>query len=238
MTKEGKQTSHKRSSTALLLVVVDKILEEAEVSFRFRVRDYVYKNDHGRFEYTRIYRDTAGTTTVDILTNDGIIRTIDGDTIELDSTWQSRYSNSVNSVIYFAFLPYRLNDQAVIKTYRGEVEIKGRMYHEVLVQFEEEGGGKDHDDNFLYWFDTETFSMDYFAYDYVTDGGGVRFREAYNKRTVDGLVIQDYVNYKPSADSIGLNGMRQAYIDKSLQELSRIELENVVVKRPGSGLAE
>lgn len=119
-----------------------EILDHAEIRFRFRLRDYVYYNVNGSYAYTRIYVDTSGTVIEDVLTNEGLTRTNDGDTITLDSTWTSRYSNSVNSVMYFAFLPCRLNDPAVIKTYNGVVSIKGRDYHEVLIQFQEEGGGK------------------------------------------------------------------------------------------------
>jgi hypothetical protein len=205
------------------------ILDNAEVSFKFRVRNYVYRNQHGAYTYTRIFVDTSGTT-VDVLTNEGLTRTVDGEAIELDSTWATRYSNSVNSVMYFSFLPYRLNDPAVIKTHHGEVTIKGKQYHEVLIQFQEEGGGVDHDDNFLYWFNKETYALDYFAYDYITDGGGVRFREAYNRREEDGLVVQDYVNFKPASDSVKLKDILGAYLKGELMELSRIELEEVSVR--------
>ena len=205
------------------------ILDHAEVSFRFRVRDYIYKNNGGQFEYTRIYVDTSGTRTVDVLTNSGLTRSIDGKEAELDSTWTQRYSNSVNSVIYYAFLPYRLNDAAVIKTYQGAVDVNGRTYHQVHVAFQQEGGGVDYEDNYLFWFDTDDYSMDFFAYDYITDGGGVRFREAENSRIINGLTIQDYINYKPSADSIGLDRTMEAFQTNSLVELSRIQLENVKV---------
>ena len=206
------------------------LLDHAEVTFRFRDREYIYHNEEGAFAHTRIHTDTAGVRTVDVYHNDGLDRTVDGKPVSLDSTWQSRYSNSINSVMYFAFLPYRLNDPSVIKTYRDVVTIKGKPYHEVLVQFQKEGGGKDHDDNFLYWFDTTSFAMDYLAYDYVTDGGGVRFREAYNRRTIDGLTVQDYINFKPANDSLTLYAMRTAYEQGQLTELSRIELDDVKIR--------
>jgi hypothetical protein len=233
-TSDSPNTDKSRAQSVVDSAIVragGDILDRAQVSFRFRVRDYVYRKENGRYTYTRIYEDTTGTVTKDVLTNDGLTRMINGDTVKLDSMWTSRYSNSVNSVIYFAFLPYRLNDEAVIKTYSGIVPIKGKDYHEILVQFREEGGGKDHDDNFLYWFDTETFALDYLAYAYITDGGGVRFREAYNRRKIDGISVQDYINYKPVSDSFVLADMRQAFEAGLLVELSRIELENVEVER-------
>ena len=50
----------------------------------------------------------------------------------------------LGSAIVWALLPQPVpvDVAAVVKTYRGEVNIKGKSYHEILVQFEEEGGGE------------------------------------------------------------------------------------------------
>ncbi len=92
------------------------------------------------------------------------------------------YSNSVNSVAYFALLPFRLNDAAVNKRYIGTSEIKGEPYFEIEVTFQQKGGGKDHDDVFIYWIHQQHFTMDYLAYSFIVDGGGTRFR----KRSMSG----------------------------------------------------
>ena len=97
------------------------------------------------------------------------------------------------------------------------------------VTFDEEGGGEDYNDIFIYWFDKEDFSMDYLAYQYFTEGGGIRFREAINVREIEGITFQDYVNYKPDSDSIKLVGIDQVFENGNLIEISRIELENVKV---------
>lgn len=204
-----------------------EMLNNAAVTFKFRTRAYTFWQQEGQYKYTRTHVDTSGSRTVDVLTNNGLDRSIDNVPVDLDSIWTLRYSNSVNSVLYFAFLPYRLNDPAVIKTYNGLREINGMNYHEVEVQFMKEGGGVDHDDNFLYWFHEESFMLDYLAYDYITDDAGVRFRQAINRRKANGLTVQDYVNYKPTNDSIDLHGIFEAYKRGELKELSRIELENV-----------
>jgi hypothetical protein len=207
------------------------MLDNAEVKFTFRDRDYEFWQQNGQYKYTRIHVDTAGVKTVDVLTNDGLTRTVDDKVLDLDDKWQQRYSNSVNSVQYFAFLPYRLNDAAVVKTYNGLKDFNGKMYHEIEVQFAKEGGGVDHDDNFLYWFSESAYALDYFAYDYVTGKGGVRFRQATNRRLVNGLIVQDYVNYKPLDKKTGLHDMFEAHKRRELKELSRINLENVDVLR-------
>lgn len=38
--------------------------------------------------------------------------------------------------------------------------------------------------------------MDYFAYNYQVNEGGVRFRAAFNTRVVAGVTFQDYINYE------------------------------------------
>ncbi len=207
------------------------ILDNASVTFKFRIRTYGFWQKGGQFKYTRTHVDTSGSSTLDVLTNEGLVRSIDDVTVELDSTWKQRYSNSVNSVLYFAFLPYRLNDPAVIKSYNGLKEINGNSYHEVKVQFAKEGGGVDHDDNFLYWFSKDKYALDYLAYDYITDDAGVRFRKAINRRNINGVVVQDYINMKPANDDTNLYGMLEAYKQGQLRELSRIELENVRIEK-------
>lgn len=207
------------------------LLDHADIDFTFRTRDYKFHQQGGKFEYTRIHVDTTGKKTIDLLTNEGLSRSVDSKPVDLDEKWAQRYSNSVNSVFYFAFLPYRLNDAAVIKTYNGIKDFNGKKYHEVEVQFAKEGGGVDHDDNFLYWFSEDKYALDYFAYDYITDKGGVRFRHATNRRLVNGLIVQDYVNYKPKDKKTGLYDMFEAHKSRELVELSRIELENVVVEK-------
>jgi uncharacterized protein DUF6503 len=207
------------------------LLDNAYVTFTFRNRDYVFWQKGGQYKYTRILVDTSGTRTVDILTNDGLTRLINDVLVKPDKIWTQRFSNSVNSVFYFAFLPYRLNDPAVIKTYNGLREINGKNYHEVEVQFAKESGGVDHDDNFLYWFDEDNLALDYLAYDYLTSGGGVRFRQALNRRKTNGLIVQDYINYKPMDKTTNLQGMLEAYKGGELEELSRIELVNMQVQK-------
>ena len=50
----------------------------------------------------------------DILNNSGFKRLIDGDEVELSAKDSAAYANSVNSVHYFALLPYNLKDDAVL----------------------------------------------------------------------------------------------------------------------------
>ena len=133
----------------------------------------------------------------DHLTNGGLWREVAGEKVVLSIKDSAAYANSVNSVIYFALLPYFLNDPAVIKTYLGTEVIGEKEYERVMVTFQQEGGGKDFEDEFIYWFDGDTYHLDFLAYNYITDGGGARFREAFNARQINGVRFVNYTNYKP-----------------------------------------
>ncbi len=73
--------------------------------------------------------------------------------------------------------------------------------------------------------------MDYLAYKYFTGKGGMRFREAYNQRTVNGVTIQDYRNLQPKIkDGVPFGQIEKAFENGKLEELSIIELKNVKIK--------
>lgn len=216
-------------------VIVDKaisfhgmeILGDADFSLTFREMDYTYSLHKGIYEYTRTQIDSIGQQVYDVLKNEGLVRYINGDSVQLEEEKRAAYARSVNSVIYFFRLPYGLNDDAVIKQYQGTTTIKGKDYHEVRITFEQSGGGEDFDDVFLYWFDTEDYSMDYMAYLYHTDGGGMRFREAINPRRVEGVLVQDYINFKPEDESMDINNINELFEAGELEELSRIINEEI-----------
>ena len=154
-------------------------LGNAEFNLTFRDIYYTYSNQNGVYTYSRTQKDSLERTVKDVMNNHTLLRYIEGDTVAITEERRSAFTRSVNSVIYFFRLPFGLNDPAVNKKYIGEKEIKGKNYHDRNT-FDEEGGGKDFDDVFLYWFDAEDYSVDYLAYLYRKNGGGLRFREAIN----------------------------------------------------------
>lgn len=205
-------------------------LDKARASFVFRGIEYLYSEENGLFVYARIQKDSIGNEVKDVLTNDGLERRINDEVAEITEERRAAYTSSVNSVIYFAFLPGSLNDAAVNKSYVGIVEIKDKTYYKIKVTFSAEGGGEDYEDVFYYWFDTSDYSMDYLAYSYnEEDGVGLRFREAYNMRRVNDVVIQDYINYKPIDPNQDLSLIDNAFVNGNLKELSRIELEKMEI---------
>ena len=99
--------------------------------------------------------------------------------------------------------------------------------------FSKEGGGTDFEDTFVYWIAKTTYHVDYLAYSYAVEGGGIRFREAYNPRTVEGIRFVDYNNYKPASLAIPLTDLDSIFQQNELELLSKIETENVEVRLLG-----
>jgi len=216
--------------------IVDKAIAEscqgncdhATIAFSFRDRDYLSKRSNGDFQFTRITKDSIGIIK-DQLTNEGFTRTVNDNVVGLPDSLAALYGNSVNSVIYFAGLPYGLNALAVQKRLLGEAKIKDQAYYEVEVTFKEEGGGTDFDDVFVYWIHKERLTVDYLAYSYQVNGGGVRFREAYNERREGGIRFVDYNNYKPDNLDVNLANLDVLFTEGKLKLLSKIETEKVAV---------
>lgn len=205
-----------------------KKYQNFKVTFDFRERHYTATRRQGQYTYTRAFTDSTGQV-LDILNNKGFQRQVNGQPVPLTDEKKQAYTNSVNSVIYFALLPFGLNDPAVRKNYLGKVTIQNQPYHKINVSFAPEGGGVDHQDEFIYYFHQKTNHLDYFAYSYQTEGGGLRFRQAYNPRVVGGIRFQQYINYQPPSKQVPLAHLDSLFRQGQLEELSRIELENIHV---------
>ena len=203
------------------------LYEKTAITFDFRGTHYSIFKSSTAFEYSREFSDSTGQV-VDVLNNSGFTRKVNG--VLIDTLTEERigaFSRSVNSVAYFAFLPYGLNDAAAIKTYLGKTTIKGKEYHQVKVTFQAEGGGDHFEDEFLYWFGVDDSQMDYMAYSYHTDGGGVRMRDVRATREVGGIRFQDYNNLKAARKETPLDSMQVLYETGALVKLSEINLENM-----------
>ncbi|TXF90311.1 hypothetical protein FUA23_07260 [Neolewinella aurantiaca] len=199
--------------------------DTASYSFVFRNKAYTFTNDGTDYRYS-VTNEVNGVTIVDVLENGKLTHTLDGVPIDIIEKDVAKFSEALNSVIYFATLPHKLQDPAVLLTQLDSVSINDATYHTLKVQFKQEGGGTDHDDNFRYWINTATNRIDYLAYDYLTNGGGVRFRSAYNPRVVEGILFQDYINYKAPVGT-SLDDLPALFEQGKLEELSRIETEEV-----------
>ncbi|SEF99681.1 DUF6503 family protein [Algoriphagus boritolerans] len=207
-----------------------KAFESSKIDFDFRNIHYTIFKTPTAYEYIREFTDSTGTVK-DVLNNAGFVRTVNG--VKIDTLPEERvgaFSRSINSVAYFAFLPYGLNDAAAVKTYLGETEIRGEKYHLIKVTFVPEGGGEHYEDEFLYWFGVADYFLDYMAYSYHTDGGGVRMREVSEVIEVGGIRFQNYLNLKPEDKNTPVEKMQDLYISDNLELLSEIVLENIQVE--------
>ena len=223
-------SSQKKTSTHKGQEVIDQaiiahgqhLFENATLSFLFRDKQYSARRSDAEYIYTRSFKNGSALIEDMLINSTDFSRKKNDVSIEIEKEWAEKYSRSINSVLYFFQLPYLLNDLAVKKIDQGIKQIKGENYYQIKVSFQIENGGEDFEDEYLYWIDVNTFEIDYLAYNYITDGGGVRFRSAINKRRVNGLLVQDYINYAPLNKKILLSSLITEFEKGALIERSRI----------------
>ncbi|MDH7448291.1 DUF6503 family protein [Aquimarina sp. 2201CG14-23] len=216
--------------------IINKTIENAggsrfdnsSIHFTFRGKKYRSTRSNGNYQLERLVSGNDGLVH-DILSNKGLSRSVESCSVKVVDSMITKISDGVNSVHYFANLPYGLNAPAVQKELTGESIIKGSSYYKIKVTFNKEGGGTDFEDEFMYWIHKENFTIDYLAYQYAVDGGGIRFREAFNPRIINGIRFVDYNNYKTDDLTTPLSKLDKMFEQKELKLLSKIELENVYV---------
>lgn len=206
----------------------DKVVN-SEINFKFRDKEYTAFRAYGNFKLLRYsQRDTIAIE--ELLTNNGYERLENQQRVEVADSMVSRYSNSINSVHYFSVLPYGLNDGAVQKKLLEPSTIHGKEYYKVQISFSENGGGEDFEDVFIYWIGKDNFLVDYLAYSYHTNGGGMRFRVLKQQCIRNGIRFVDYFNYKPTDTKISLIDTDKAFEKNELKKVSEIILKDIKVK--------
>ncbi len=199
-------------------------MAQGKLTFNFRGIDYAVTRDNGLYTYERITIQNQDSV-VDRLTNEGFTRTINDSVVTLKPEKESTLSSSLNSVIYLGQLPFSLDGPAVYKKFLGETTIDDKKYYEVEVTFDENGGGEDHEDVFIYWINQADFMIDYFAYSFCEEECGFRFRESYNRRNINGMIVQDYHNYSPIDTDAKLEDLEEHFEQGKLKKVSDIELK-------------
>lgn len=198
-------------------------------SFIFRDKGYVSRNENGKRVFERTSRLDSVTIT-DVKRDNDFERYMNDSLVAVPDSMAVRYANSINSVHYFVRLPFGLNDGAVNKELLGKESIAGKEYYKIKVTFDQQGGGDDFEDTYIYWFDIESFKPDYLAYDFHVDGSGQRFRKAYNERYVDNIRFVDYENYKPKTKGSDILEIGQLFDKGELELLSKIEITDIEVR--------
>lgn len=202
-----------------------------DIEFDFRGIHYKIFHNNGNYVYEKIFLDTAQGIIREGMTNDSTYKELNGLSILLDENETARIRNTINQVVYFNLLPYKLNDNAVVKNYIGEAIINDKEYHKIKVTFSEAGGGDNYDDWYVYWFEKNTKAMDYFAYYYTINGeNSERFRAVKKVHNINGFTFYDWENF--TSDEIGeqIENFDNFYIDGKVKKVSDIELNNIEVK--------
>ncbi|NND14722.1 MAG: deoxyribose-phosphate aldolase [Eudoraea sp.] len=216
--------------------IVDRAIEvsggnmigQNKIEFTFRDRLYTLHHEKEGRVLSRITKTDSGAI-LDRKLPAGFQRYFRDTLLNIPDSMARKYANSVNSVHYFAYLPSGLNDPAVNKEYLGSALVNGKSYHKIQVTFNQEDGGEDFEDVFVYWFNQSNGNPDYIAYVYHTDGGGMRFRAAQNQRRIGGILFVDYKNYKPMDKGALLQSLDSLYEAGELELLSLIELKDIRV---------
>lgn len=217
--------------------IVDRSIEvsggenykKSAISFSFRDLEYSSTWKNKRRKLSR-FGTKDSLQFVDVLWDNKFERTINDSVMTLSDSLSNVYANALNSVHYFVDLPYGLNDPAVNKELLGETSVKNQDYYKIKVTFDQEDGGDDYDDVYVYWFNKDTFKPDYLAYEFHVNGGGIRFRAAYNERYINGIRFVDYENYEASPQRTSIYDTDKLYGKGELKLLSKIELNEIAVE--------
>ncbi len=228
--KKDKKITAQEIVDKSIAVCGSQLFTSNKVSFDFRKRRYISEYIENKEFLTRITQTDSGVVK-DVRNNKSFTRFVGDTQVILSDSVARLYSNAVNSVHYFSKLPYGLNDSAVKKELIEEVKLDNKVYYKMKVTFNKEGGGDDYEDTFLYWINKETFKPDFLGYTFLTDGGGTRFRIAYNERYINGIRFVDYKNFKPNDSLMTIFNVDSLYFNGGLKLLSTIELENISVNQ-------
>lgn len=200
--------------------------QRSKISFDFRDYHFVSEATCEGYKFSRQKGDT-----LEVLHNSDYHKSVANQKLKVADSMAFKFSESINSVFYFMQLPMRLNDGAVIKELKDSQTIGDKSYHVVEAKFKEENGGEDHTDVYMYWFNQKDDALEYFAYEYDTNGGGVRFREAKNSRLISGVRFLDYGNYKPKSKEVNIENLLTLYSENKLIKVSEITNTNIKVSQ-------
>ena len=205
--------------------------EDFSIVFDFRDYQYELKRKNKFYSFQRTTKK-EGNVVKDLMSSKKKLkRFINNKSVELSDSMTNVFSNSLNSVMYFFQLPRPLKDQAVITKYLGLAKIFNEKYWTIKVTFKENGGGKDYQDEFRYWININNGQIDYLAYNYLTEGGGTRLRQAVNKQLNQGFIFQDYINFKPNIKFVSLDSLPILFEAGNLIKVSNIKNKNIRVSK-------
>ncbi len=181
-----------------------------------------------RHEVSGPYRGRTRTVRAD---NNSVSASRDGEPLIVLDQAKQALRDWATARIYFAFLPYRLNDPGVLQQDLGIEQWEGRRLHKVKVSFVA-GSSTDAEDEYLYWFDPETARLEQFAYSFQGRPGGLRFRQLGNYRRIGGILFFDQSNLGVEGPDLRVDQINPGFVRERMREVSRVELKNITVRPP------
>ena len=206
--------------------------DRVHLTWDFRGVPFEVIRYEGSFRYQRTVEDELGAPVVEVMQNEGSWIEVNGERRAVDPGSRSRLETAVNSVVYFGYLPFRLDDPPVRAVDLGTGELAGEPYRKIEITFEQEGGGGDWEDRFIYWFHEVDETLDYLAYREAADVETTRFRRAVNRREIGGVLVQDYENYTGDPDVGDVADYDRLFEAGSLRLVSMVEFDNLAVRVP------
>lgn len=205
-----------------------EIYENSEISFRICSKggcyDVVSRQIGGLYSHTVTGPDGRCVRA----SNDDVSMWREGEKVAVSPGDEQRLRNWVSARIYFALLPYRLQDPSVRLEDMGTEAWDGETLRKVRVTFES-GSSTSADDVFLHWFDPETARLVQFAYSFGGDPGGLRFRELFDYRRVGGVLVFDQRNLGVEGDGLAVDMLTPEFVRNEMPEVSVVRLEGVGV---------
>lgn len=164
-----------------------------------------------------------------VSTSDDLTHTLDGAPQKIAPDEAQSLRDWAMARVYFAFLPYRLNDPNVFKEDLGIEDWEGRKLHKVKVTFAP-GSSTDASDEYIYWFDPETARVEQFAYSFEGAPGGLRFRQGSNYRREGGILFFDQSNLGAAGDELSVDQITPEFVRDKMRLISRVSFRNIDVR--------
>ena len=162
-------------------------------------------------------------------TNDTVRHWLDGVEMPVtDARAEQGLRDWATARIYFAFLPFRLDDPSAQREDLGQETWGDRELHKVKVTFRA-GTSTDAEDEYLYWFDPATARLEQFAYSFEGNPGGLRFRRLDNYRRVGGILFFDQKNLGVEGDDLSVDQIDPEFVEERMRHVSDVRLEIVSV---------
>lgn len=211
--------------------VYEHSVSELNICSRSGCYRVAVRMDGGLYRYRVSGPVSAGHREVEA-TNDAVAHWHDGVEQELAPGDASRLRDWVMERVYFAFLPYRLNDPSVLHQDLGRETWGGRELHKIKITFWA-GSSTDAQDQYLYWFEPASGRLEQFAYSYQGEPGGIRFRRLFNHRRVGGILFFDQENLGLEGDHLSVDAITPEYVEITLRAISTVTLEDIRVEPLG-----